>query len=166
MRLRGRYDPDHQILLDARVAGGQNGYEVLTPLRSGNSAVLVNRGWLPAAADRSQLPDVTVAGGERAVAGRLDRLPRPGLTMTAPPGAGWPRRMLFPTAEEISAALGYRVHDYQLLLAPEEPHGYQRRWEPQIMSPRQHLGYAVQWFALAAALGVIYVALNLKRPDA
>ena len=31
------------------------------------------------------------------------------------------------------------------------------------MSPEKHLGYAIQWFALALALFVIYIVVNLKH---
>ena len=46
VELSGRYDPDHQILLDNIVADGRNGYQVLTPFSTGDQTVLVNRGWL------------------------------------------------------------------------------------------------------------------------
>ena len=167
--LRGRYDPAHQILLDARVLNGRSGYEVLTPMLSGGTVVLVNRGWVPAPGRRADLPDVAVDAAEREVLGQIDLLPRAALrpvAAEAPPEAGWPRRLLFPTAAEIGAALGRPVHDYQVLLDPDQDDGYRRQWRPQLMGPEQHLGYAVQWFALAAALGVIYVALNLKRAPA
>ena len=31
------------------------------------------------------------------------------------------------------------------------------------MTARQHVGYAVQWFAMAAALVVLYVVLNVRK---
>jgi surfeit locus 1 family protein len=163
--LRGRYDPEHQILLDARVVDQRSGYEVLTPFHAGGDAVLVNRGWIAAPADRSMLPEVPVDGAERAIVGQIDLLPRAALRTGSDevPGDGaWPRRLLFPTAAEIGVLTGYPVHDYQVLLDPAEKDGYMRQWRPKLMGPEQHLGYAVQWFALAAVLGIIYVALHLK----
>jgi surfeit locus 1 family protein len=162
----GRYDPAHQVLLDARTRGGQVGYEVLTPLIAPGQTVLVNRGWVPANPDRNRLPDVAVTDGERSVTGFLDRLPRAAITAGRAAQDSvprWPLRMLFPTAAELSAALGYTVPDYQLLLAPAEPDGYLRNWRPAVMKPEQHLAYAVQWFALAAALAALYVVVNLRR---
>jgi surfeit locus 1 family protein len=164
VRLHGQYDGARQLLLDARPHAGRNGYEVLTPLRTADGAVLVNRGWVAAPARRSELPDVGVTGAQREITGRLTRLPLPGLrTGAAPPGdSGWPRRLLFPTADEISRALGYRVHDYQVLLAPGEPDGFARDWRPAVMSPAQHLAYAVQWFALAVTVIIVFVIRNLS----
>lgn len=169
IRAAGRYDTAHQVLLDARTRDGRAGYEVLTPLLRDGRAVLVNRGWLPADADRTRLPEVAVDTSERAVAGLLDRLPSAALATD--PGAnvdagGWPRRMLFPTAGQVGAALGYAVEDYQLLLGPDQPEGFDRRWRPAVMTAQQHLGYAVQWFALAATVAVIYAVLGFRKRDA
>ena len=58
----GRYDSDRQFLLDNQVNKGKAGYFVLTPfrLREGNTAVLVNRGWIPLGKNRADLPDIRV----------------------------------------------------------------------------------------------------------
>lgn len=169
--LQGHFDAAHQVLLDARSHDGQAGYEVLTPLLGDGEAVLVNRGWIPAGPDRDRLPPIAVDTAPRHISGYLDTLPRPALragpAAAASPLDPWPRRLLFPTAAEIGAATGYPVRDFQVLLAADEPDGYLRDWRPALMAPQQHLGYAVQWFALAVALVVIYAALNLRRrsPD-
>lgn len=168
VRAEGRYDADHQVLLDARTRDGKAGYEVLTPLRTGDGpAILVNRGWVAASPDRQRLPDVGVGDGPRVVTGLLDKLPRAAMGSAPPPpdpAAPWPRRLLFPTAADIARELGYRVTDYQVLLAASAPEGLRRDWRPAEMTPEQHVGYAVQWFALAVALVVLYVALNRRRP--
>ena len=50
-----------------------------------------------------------------------------------------------------------------VLLDPGEPDGYVRDWSPPGFPPMRHIGYAVQWFAMAATLLVIWVVTNLKR---
>jgi len=50
-----------------------------------------------------------------------------------------------------------------ILLDPKEPDGYARNWEAPGFPPMRHIGYAVQWFALAAALLVIYIVTNVRR---
>jgi surfeit locus 1 family protein len=166
--IRGRYDAEHQVLIDNMMFDGRSGYQVLTPLRTGSESVLVNRGWVPANPDRSILPDISVDDGPRQISGRLSRLPRPGLRLDAPaidPEAGWPRRLLFPQAPELIAQIGYTVYGYQLLLDPENPDGFERDWSPQLMSPEKHLAYAIQWFLLALTLAVIFFVVNLKTPE-
>ena len=83
----GRYDADRQVLLDNMVYKGRVGYQVLTPLRTGNKAVLVNRGWIAADSDRSRVPTLAVDDQQRPVRGRLNLLPRPGLRLESPPQA-------------------------------------------------------------------------------
>jgi surfeit locus 1 family protein len=165
--LGGRYDGSHQILLDNIPADGRPGYQVITPLRLlDGSAVLVNRGWVPADGDRSRLPDVTLAATDVTVSGRIDRLPQPSLRLAAPPGpasAPWPRRLFFPDAAAASAELGYRVRDYQLLLDASAPDGFRRDWSPAEFGPEHHLGYAVQWAGLGLTAVVLWVVLSLRR---
>lgn len=163
----GRYDAGHQLLLDAMLHEGQAGYQVLTPLlREGKPAVLVNRGWIATGADRSALPALPVSGDERRVTGLRGRLPRPAMRLeAAADAAGWPRVALYPTREQVQAMLGYPVLETVLLLSPDEPDGYLRDWRPQLLSPEKHLGYAAQWFAMALAIIVIYLAVNWRRPE-
>jgi surfeit locus 1 family protein len=163
--LRGRYDPQHQFLLDNRSHESVAGVEVLTPLvLDDGSAVLVNRGWLPYGATRRDLPPVTVGGEKRDVVGRVDELPRPGIWLEAPPAAGWPRLVQYPRMDELAAALGRELAPRQVLLDPGVPDGYVRDWAVPGAPSNRHLGYAVQWFALAALAGAIWLVLGFRKP--
>ena len=170
VRVSGRYDPDHQLLLDNVSYGGQPGYQVLTPFTTAAGTVLVNRGWVPASGDRQVLPEIRVGNELREISGRMEWLPRPGIALAAdapPADAPWPRRLLFPTSEEASAQLGVPLRSYQLLLDPAAPNGFVRDWRPGGMGPDRHLAYAVQWFGLALTVVVIYIVLvfrNRKQP--
>lgn len=166
LALAGRYVPGRQVLLDNMSLGGLPGYQVLTPLTTSNGVVLVNRGWLPADGDRTRLPDVTVDDSERVVSGRVDLLPRPALALeaqAADPAAPWPRRALFPTPDALAAETGLPLRGFQLLLDPDQPDGYTREWQPAVMGPERHLGYAVQWFGLAATIAVIFLVLARRE---
>jgi surfeit locus 1 family protein len=165
--LTGRYASDRQFLLDNMTDGGAAGYHVLTPfLAEGSDTwILVNRGWIPKSFGTSLLPDVAVNESNRRVAGRISRLPRPGLELEADSGGvpEWPRVVQFPTAAELAQTLGTAVPGRILLLDASAEDGYLRSWAPTEFGPERHYGYALQWFALAATLIIIYLALNLKR---
>ena len=164
LRITGRYDATHQILLDSMVRDGKAGYHVLTPLQLEDRAVLVNRGWVPAGKDRTQLPDVAVPVDAREVTGAIAPLPEPGMRLGgAQPEDGWPKRMNFPTVASIAATLDYPIAGYQLLLNPDQADGFARDWRPELKGPETHLSYAAQWFGFAVALTVIYIGVNLKR---
>ncbi len=165
--LSGRYQPEKQVLIDNMVSNGEVGYQVLTPFALDNGqVVLVNRGWAKGSADRLQLPEVSVNGDARRISGRLAFLPAPGVRIDAPlpdpATVSWPLPMTWPTSAQISQMLGVSVLEWQLLLDSDQPDGYRRDWEPEIMSPETHLGYALQWFSFGALALIIYTFLNIR----
>jgi len=169
--LRGTYLPKRQVLLDNMVSDGEVGYQVLTPFRLdaelGGQVVLVNRGWVKGSADRRQLPNIGVANNVREVRGRLAYLPAPGIRLDTPlPEANsvnWPLPMTWPTAAQISTLIQEPLLEWQLLLDDDQPDGYRRNWQPDIMRPQTHLGYAVQWFSFAALALIIYTLLHFRN---
>jgi surfeit locus 1 family protein len=170
IEVSGEYVVEPQFLLDNLLHDGVAGYQVVTAFRvSGmRERLLVNRGWVPAAADRRVLPVVTVEPGQRRLSGRLERLPRPGLRLgeTAEPPVRSPVLVMqYPTAGELAQALGEPVLDYQLLLDAGAPDGYVRDWKAPGIAPERHVSYAGQWLALAAgALGAaLYMAFRMAR---
>ena len=169
VKATGHYDQSHQLLIDNMSnAAGQAGYYVVTPFGlSGGGWVLVNRGWVPMGASRRSLPPIDVPEGERSLRGRADDLPRPGIQMGQRVALAGPYPIVanFPTLAEVSAL--YR--DFRLapaaevlLLDPDQPDGYLRQWAAPGFPPMRHLAYAVQWFALAFALVVIYGVTNTR----
>lgn len=163
---RGRYDGERQFLIDNMVNQGRNGFFVITPFRLDDGGLLlVNRGWIAQDARRQPVDDIAVDDGARRIEGRVGRLPVAGLDL----GDGearvqdWPSVRQFPDTRELAGALGEPVAPWVLLLAPQAEDGFVREWQPGGLPASRHLGYAVQWFALAAALAIIYVVVNLRR---
>jgi surfeit locus 1 family protein len=164
LQLEGRYDPARQILLDNIVHAGVNGYEVLTPFRTHNRTIMVNRGWIRANPDRRVLPDIDVTDDLRTVTGIVNTFPVPGLRFATeyPADAPWPRRMLYPTQEAIAETLDTQVASYQLLLIEDQPDGYSRKWEALDLGVTTHYGYAFQWFSFAVVAIVFYLILMMR----
>lgn len=167
VRVSGRYDSERQFLIDNMVHQGRNGFYVLTPLTpaGGGSTLLVNRGWVPQDPARRQLPEIAVAQTPRELGGRVGRLPAAGLRLgeTRAGAVSWPSVRQFPEIAELEQALGTKLRPWVLLLDPAAPGGYLREWRPPALGPERHLGYALQWFALAATLLVIWIVLTWKR---
>lgn len=166
---RGRYEPEHQILIDNRVHQGQVGYHVLTPLRLEDGAVrvLVNRGWVALGRDRSVLPNIEVAKGIVDVAG-LAVLPQTKgfrLGGVKPPGDGWQPVWQYLDLDVFQASVAFPVQPIVILLDPDSTGGFVRRWARLDAGITTHQGYAFQWFSLAVALAAIYILLNTRKTD-
>lgn len=58
LQATGAFEPEGQILIENRRQANRTGFHVITPLRieGTDRRVLVNRGWIPAAADGSPTP--------------------------------------------------------------------------------------------------------------
>jgi len=164
----GHYVPEPQFLLDDRVRDGVAGYEVMTAFQLADGrTLLVNRGWVEANPDRRVLPDVAIDAAERTISGQLDRLPRAGLrlgTLTPDEAAHGLVVLVYPTADDLGALLNARPLDYMLALDPDEPESFVRNWQPAVLSPERHLGYAGQWalFALGAVGAAVAVARGAR----
>jgi len=166
--VEGYFDDAHQFLLDNQIHHGRAGYHVLTPfkIRDSGHAVLINRGWIAAPADRTLLPDITVSDENLRLVGRLRPFFGVGLLLPGAdePSAGWPARVAVAHVATISRALGYPIADGQVLLDADMPMGYQRAWEDEnMLPPATHIAYAVQWFGLALTLCVLVLLLGLKK---
>jgi surfeit locus 1 family protein len=168
----GHYDQARQVLIDNMVSNGRAGYFVITPFAlSSGGWLLVNRGWVPLGASRAERPVITVADDTRRLRGRADHMPAPGIQMgtraeLAPP---FPVVAGYPSHQDIAQLLresSWATAADLILLDPGEPDGYVRNWSAPGLPPLQHLGYALQWFALALALSIIYVVTNLRRDSA
>ena len=167
VRVSGRYDAEHELLLDNQFDGDQLGYHVYTVLRlsASNRAILVNRGWVPRGDNRDILPKVTVPGGTVTVTGLLAQPNNPGLHLgesLAQPG--WPKVVPYIDYHALDTALKIHLEPAVVLLDPGVSGGYRRDWKPTFggFGPMRHIGYALQWFALAIVLIVLFISLNFR----
>ena len=165
----GAYLPDSQVLLDNQTHGGKAGYRVLTPLLlADGSALMVDRGWvaLPGNA-RDRLPNVAISSANRRVQGRLDHFRQAALRESTGPllavRDNRPRVMNYPDGAAVSAAIGRPVYPLVLLLEGTEPDGFVREDAPTLsFGPERHVGYAIQWWALAVTLVLLWGWTALK----
>ena len=168
----GHYDDSRQVLIDNMFDAENVGYYVITPFAlDGGGWLWVNRGWVPLGKTRSDRPSIPVPGDSRRIRGRADHLPAAGIQMgeRQPLRPPFPVVASFPTHDELAQLLRetqWTAATDVVLLDPSEPDGFARHWAPPGFPPIRHIGYAVQWFALAAALLVIYLITNFKRAGA
>jgi len=170
----GRWDGTQQVLWDNRAHAGQAGFEVLAPLVLDNRRlILVNRGWVPLGAGRQHelLPNVElpekVDQGRVSVTGLLS-FPSKGFASGEALGQSgpWPRLLQYFDPDALGNAYGKSV--VAAMLQPESlDAGYRLvpNWQPAASGPEKHYGYAFQWFAMAVALSIIFIVVNLSPAD-
>jgi surfeit locus 1 family protein len=167
VKVSGRYEGSRQLLLDNQSHQQRPGYQIWTPLRLDSGAlILVNRGWVPLT-QRAHPPELPVPQGMQQLTGYWQSLPKAGMQAAPAPCAKatvYPLIVNYPTATDLACLFGEPVESGQLLLDADLPHGYVRAWTfDNGFPPSRHYGYALQWFALAATLLIIFLKLNLQR---
>ena len=160
---RGEYQPGRYFLLDNRTRNGRFGYEVLHVLRlyTGDT-LLINRGWVAGDPARQALPTVPEVSGTVELTGHIYVAPgKPYLLAAQQLTQGWPKRVqavemdLFKSAIEDGAS--GRLFPYPLRLDDDQPGALDIDWQFINVSPAKHTGYAVQWFTMAAVLGLVFL---------
>lgn len=158
---------EYTWLLDNRTRDGVPGYEVLTlftPVEG--PSLVVNRGWVRGPRTRDQLPEIDTPGGLFTLEGRLDDYPVPPvLAEDTGPASGWPRRVQALPAATVEDTVASPAGMVLKLSDSEQPGAYRADHAPDVMGPQTHYGYAVQWFALAAALTILTLVASYKKNE-
>jgi len=164
---RGHYEQQGQLLIDNIMHQGRPGFYVLTPLLlgDGKTRVLVNRGWIPQGRDRTTLPPIDIPTGERVVHGRIDKGPRQALSIGRPVALNerGPTLWLALDYAEYAHQRGVDLLPLTLNQNPGEIGGYARDWPPFRAKTGMHYGYAIQWFAFAIIVLVVFIYTGLRR---
>jgi surfeit locus 1 family protein len=164
----GRYDRAHEVVLRGRSHRGAPGVEIVTPLvfDGGRTAVLVNRGFLPA-------PD--------AITVEADSLREPGevrvrgIALLVPSGNGAPLERSGRTTwarldlEALGSRMPYSLAPIYIRQLPDPAlPRFPRRLEAPVVDDGPHLSYAIQWFAfsiMAVVFGVIVWRQKRERDE-
>jgi surfeit locus 1 family protein len=163
VKVTGQYDFADQVALRNQYYDSQYGYHLLTPLRFGDQAILVDRGWIPA--DGNSTPSdwrkydeagtVTLSGQLRLgqtkprFGGVADTLPLNGGKLDF-----WNNADLAQIAKQLPyPVLPVYIQPKPDSSATDPPIPFQPEVE---ITEGPHMGYAVQWFTFATILFVGY----------
>lgn len=159
----GVLDHDREALLGVEVRGTALGGHLLTPLlREGLAPLLVDRGWVPLERDRAvdrPAGQVTIIGYVRAADSRDWNSPADDPAL---------RRFYLFDPAAIGAALGLPApapFGLVALAPPGTPAGALPAAPRHLPRPNNpHLGYAITWYGLAAALVGVLIVFLRRRP--
>lgn len=163
----GRFDTRRHILLDNKMHEGRVGVHVFTPFQTfDGTVVLVNRGWKPMAADRRSLPEVWTPAVPVGIRGILAPPPEHRQKLGAPDELSSddrPQLVTYLDLEEVAETLQLPLPGWVVWLDSDDPAGFEGRdWSPAVTTPARHRAYAVQWFALAVTVVVIWLVLMMR----
>jgi len=173
LEIKGFFDNAHPLLLDNQIRKGVAGYELLLPFKSelSDKYVLVDVGWLVMPQYRDQLPDVAAMVGSYHFVSMID-FPQTWSFLSTPEQdfqpIRWPKRIQKINIDHLKSmtsqdyfpfilvpSVDSKVFDGLDALPPD-------RHIINII-PAKHLGYAVQWFAFAVTLFIIFISVNTKK---
>jgi surfeit locus 1 family protein len=170
----GEYDFSQQVALRNQLEGDQWGVHLITPLRirGANTAVLVDRGWIPAqdfeSGDLSKFDEsgvVTVKGVIRVSQSKAEFGMRSDPTLT--PGQTGLNAWNFVNVDRIANQISTPILPVYIQESPDPAWtGQPVRTQPQLdLSEGPHLSYAIQWFAFALLLagGYPFFILHQER---
>ncbi len=162
IRLHGQFT-DKIFLLDNQVLNGVTGYWIVQVFNDINGrSYLANRGFLPGAQTRDELPRIESPMGELKVVGVV--WPFTGLLPVLDDdvwSAGWPKRIQRFDVARMAALVG--AQPFEVRLESGQPGVEVAAPFAQVLSDAKHLGYAATWFGLAVVLSIGFIVFGLKE---
>jgi surfeit locus 1 family protein len=166
--LQGYWMHQHTLFLDNRLDQGRAGFWVMTPLLlDDQSAVLVQRGWVPRDAhDLSAVPQLSQPKELTRIQGRLIPAPSKWLELKEPeasPDSGTSQIRHNIDITQLRQHWGYSIVAVVLQTDPSDGE-LKREWAMPANTVGTHQGYAFQWFAMCAAVFVIALWFLIIQP--
>lgn len=164
--LTGKFLNDHELHLGGRRLYTKTGYHILTPMRVPffqTKTYLINRGWVPVELkDPTKRPD-PLPKGNVSVSGMI-RFPEPAGYFTP---ANHPEKNFWFTVDiaamEKETGMKLQPFTVEIVDANAARDTFPTPSDGKVVLRNDHLGYAITWFCLAIAAGVIGF-LRLRKP--
>ena len=162
----GEYLSDAGFFVDNVVNQTVTGVSVVTPLQIQDSEnlILVNRGWLPWGVDRTFLPAIQTPTGKVDLTGLLIPATEGHFYLDDPDESSELSNLwLQLDLQRFIRTTENPVQSLILILDQDQPGSYESIWKLQDDNwITRHKAYAFQWFALAIALLLITLIMNIK----
>lgn len=161
---------DVTLVIDNQTRDGRLGYEIygLWQPSGGQQPILVSRGWLPRKDFYEKVPEIPAFEAQQ-LEGSLYF--SKGANAVVASNAVWQEydgvwllgQFDFQTLAEKVEKMGYDSAPFIIRMQPDTQSKFVRQWALVASPPEKHIAYAIQWFAMAFALVMLFIILNLKR---
>lgn len=167
VKVSGVYEPKYQILLDNQVNASKAGFHVITPFKitGTNEYVLVNRGWIEANAQHSDIPHVETPSAEVVVEGMIWLPSQRYFTLDENQAvAKFSQVWQYLDMEQYQKKVPITVSALMIKLDKNsKAGGFVRNWEVPAERIVTHLGYAYQWFGFTASAFLIFLYMSFVK---
>ena len=163
VEVSGRFEPKYAVLIDNRILHGTVGYHVVMPLKIDGSEryVLVNRGWVAGTGSRGTLPQIATPAQTLRIAGLATAPSKRYLELSTKTVEGNVWQNL--TLERYRATVPIALQPVVIRQDSKLDDGLVREWSAPDLGIDKHYAYAFQWFVMAAAIVIIYLACNVRK---
>lgn len=162
---RGGFVDGINIMLDNQSHNGRPGYYVFAPFRlgDGGTVILINRGWMANDGRRDALSVPPLPADVAQLRGRVGRPPSAGIRIAGDDQIERINDHLYRVQhidfDSLSQTLRQPIEPLVLLQDTDTGEPLRREWSLPASDEARHKSYAVQWFAMAAALTLINLGL-------
>jgi len=163
VEVSGRFEPKYEVLIDNRIVRGAVGYYVVMPLKIEGSEryVLVNRGWVAGTGSRDTLPQIATPAQPVRITGLATAPSKRYLELSTKTVEGNVWQNL--TLERYRATVPIALQPVVIQQESKLDDGLVREWSAPDLGIDKHYAYAFQWFVMAAAIVIIYIACNVRK---
>jgi len=163
VEVSGRFEPKYAVLIDNRIVRGAVGYYVVMPLKIEGSEryVLVNRGWVAGTGSRGTLPQIATPAQTVGITGLATAPSKRYLELSTKTVEGNVWQNL--TLERYRATVPIALQPVVIQQDSKLDDGLVREWSAPDLGIDKHYAYAFQWFVMAAAIVIIYIACNVRK---
>jgi len=167
IKARGHYLNNKSMLLQHRFYRGRVGYDVLTPFKvvHQHKLVLVNRGWIPRDKATSSTIHTSSTGDKHSITGTVKLVDQRSFILgkNVIDTNKWPLKIQKIDLPEIEILTHATFYPFVLRLNANQPDGFVRHWKIINNKPQRHMGYAIQWFAMALVLLIAFYFFSCKE---
>ena len=166
--ITGAFVENERFWVDNRIIDGKVGYGVLhsfvvaSPLGGAvGRTLLVDRGWVAAALDRSTLPKLETPSGVVEITGRIN------MPQSRNPGTfdnGTEKRLNYVNIEELSRRVGHTLEP--MIVEQTSGPGFTGVVRPAPGTNfERNRAYQLQWYAFAAMAVILFFALSFRKQE-
>jgi surfeit locus 1 family protein len=157
--IEGSYDSSKQVLIDNQILNGRVGYKIYTPFYFGkDQQIFVDRGWVSQGKSRSEFPKINFNSDIVRIVGTLYKPEKEVLAGDELLTNNWPMVSQTKSPKVIETAYEKKFFDMVLMLEPGSKFIAEFvPFNPFVITPTKHYGYALQWFTMSIVLAGMYV---------